>query len=199
MRSIVFILPLLLATACAAPKAAAPTTGEEPKLKYGGTFSITADTDPFDFDMSYGGKTTTNSDSIALAYESLLAFKGGPDVKHTEGALVPELAERWEVSPDARSFTFHLRHGVKFANLPPVNGRELISADVSWSYNYWNRSGEFKDRKLPATQIDFMFEGLEGIDLPDPYTAVVRFKEPFSPFLSYAASNWNPVVPKEIY
>jgi len=196
-RILPFVALLALSLACAAPQAAPSPSTQDAAPKYGGTLTITSDTDPFDFDMSYGGKTTTNSESIALAYESLLAFKGGPDVGHTESIFVPELAERWEVSPDARTFTFYLHKGVKFANLPPVNGRELTSSDVKWSYEYWTRGGEFKS--LPKTQIDFMFEGMQTIETPDSYTVVVRFRDPFSPFLSYAASNWNPIVPKEIY
>ena len=41
--------------------------------------------------------------------------------------LAPELAERWDVSPDGKLITFYLHKGVKFANLPPVNGREVIA------------------------------------------------------------------------
>ncbi len=191
---------MLMAAGCAAPQAAGPPqVAQEQQPKYGGVLSVTNESDPFDFDMSYGGKTTTNSESIALVYESLLAFKNGPEIKHTEAVLLPELAERWEVSPDARAFTFHLKKGVRFPDEGPVNGRELISPDVKWSYQYWSRSGQFVEKKLPPSQIDFMFEGLDAVETPDAYTAVVRFKEPFSPFLSYTASNWNPIVPKEIY
>jgi len=113
--------------------------------------------------------------------------------------LRPELAERWEVSPDAKVFTFHLRNGVKFANVPPVNGRDLTSADVKWSAEHWARAGEFKDKNLPQGRLEFMYEGLDRIETPDPRTARFYFKEPFSPFISYAASDWNPVVPREIY
>src|SRR5579863_6790807 len=33
--------------------------------------------------------------------------------------LVPRLAERWEVSPDGRSYTFELRQGVQFHDGTP--------------------------------------------------------------------------------
>ena len=134
-----------------------------------------------------------------LGENSLLGYKAGPDVPWNERALRPELAERWEVSPDARTFTFNLRKGVKFANLPPVNGRELTAEDVKWSFEYSSRTGRFKDARLPQGQYDWMFEGLDRVDVPDPHTAVVRFKDPFVPFLSYAASDSNPIVAHEIY
>src|SRR5207302_11049520 len=48
-------------------------------------------------------------------------------------------------------------------------------------------------------QFDAMFEGMTGIETPDPYTAVVKFKDPFVPFVAYAASDYNPIVPHEIF
>src|SRR5205807_3320559 len=113
--------------------------------------------------------------------------------------LQPELAERWEVSSDARKFTFTLRKGLHFANIAPVNGRDITSTDVKFSYDYWSRTGEFKDKKLAPGQNAAMFEGLERVDAPDPSAVVVTFKDPFVPFLNYAASSWNHVVPREIY
>src|SRR5947199_5603777 len=47
-----------------------------------------------------------------------------------QNKLAPALAERWEVSPDGRTFTFHLRPGVKFQN-----GRRLKAADFVFSMN----------------------------------------------------------------
>jgi len=44
-----------------------------------------------------------------------------------------------------------------------------------------------------------MFEELEAVETPDPYTAVVGFKNGFAPFLQYSASDMNPVMPREIY
>jgi peptide/nickel transport system substrate-binding protein len=39
--------------------------------------------------------------------------------------IEPDLAERWDYAPDLKSWTFHLRHGVKFHH-----GRELEADDV---------------------------------------------------------------------
>ncbi len=194
----------LLAAACSAPQPAPAQPGgpkaaqDESKPQYGGALSTVVVADPFDFDMSIGGKTGVNDAVLSQVYEGLLQFKNGPDVKYTDQVIVPRLAESWEISPDARTFTFHLRKGVKFANLPPVSGRDLTASDVKWSYEYYSRTGEFEGKKLPKSAIDFMFEGLQGIDAPDPYTVVLHFKDPFSPFLSYAASQWTRIAPREI-
>src|SRR3546814_14560575 len=40
------------------------------------------------------------------------------------------LADRWTVSPDGRTYRFHLREGIRFHN-----GAPLTAADVVWSLN----------------------------------------------------------------
>ena len=46
--------------------------------------------------------------------------------------VVPDIAESWEPSPDGKTYTFHLRQGVKFHN-----GREVKAADFKYS---WERA-----------------------------------------------------------
>ena len=46
--------------------------------------------------------------------------------------VVPDIAESWEPSPDDKTYTFHLRQGVKFHN-----GREVKAADFKYS---WERA-----------------------------------------------------------
>lgn len=180
----------------AAPPAAKPVAGTP---KNGGRFSVQVVDDPFDWDPTDRGKSLPQQWGIGLAYESLVGFKNGPGVPFDAAQIQPELAERWEVSPDSTVFTFHLRPGVKFANIPPVNGREMTSADVKWSFEYFSRTGEFKDKNLPKGQYDWMFEELKNIEAPDPQTVRVNFNKPFAPFLYYAGSPFIPVMPHEIY
>lgn len=201
LLSLTLLLVGAALVACApAVQAPRPEGGQsDGQPRVGGQLNIRQQADPYDWDMSYAGKSTPNDDGMAYAYNSLLTFEVPPKVKYAEMVLRPELAERWEVSPDAKTFTFHLRPGVRFANLPPVNGRELTSADVKWSYEYWTRTGQFKEKKLPQGQFDYFFEGMQAIDTPDKSTVVVRFNEAFVPFINYTASEWNPIVPKEIF
>ncbi len=42
-----------------------------------------------------------------------------------DGSVTPLLAERWEVSPDLRTYTFFLRRGVKFQNGEPFNAQSV--------------------------------------------------------------------------
>jgi peptide/nickel transport system substrate-binding protein len=167
------------------------------KARPGGQLNVRQLTDPFDFDPT--GKPTNNRAPMAYAYDSLLSFQSGPNVAFYDVKIQPGLAERYE-APDGVTFTFHLRKNVRFANLPPVNGRPVTSADLKWSMEYVARQGTIKDDKklFPGLYSD-SFQGLTSIQTPDDYTIVFKFSEPFAPFLNYSAAEWNPVLAHEIY
>jgi peptide/nickel transport system substrate-binding protein len=165
--------------------------------KTGGKFSVQIATDPFDWDTTIAGKSAPNGGGDAIAYDTLLNFNQGPNVPYEHFDIVPSLASKYE-QPDPTTYTFHLRQGVKFAPLAPVNGRELTSADVKWSYEYSSRTGQFANSKLPASNFNWLFEGMDSIETPDPYTVTVKFKQPFVPFLTYVAFDYNGIFPHEI-
>ena len=172
--------------------------------KYGGILKTRISADPYDYDSSLSGKAIGGGNiNDGFAYEGLLQFKHGPGVGYSEIIIEPLLAERWEVSPDASTYTFHLRKGIKWADQPPVNGREFTSADVKFSFEYTGRQGQFKqlrkDKKIAKGQYEWMFSGLDKIETPDPYTVVVSFKEPFAPFINYVAAGQNHMFAHEIF
>ena len=55
---------------------------------------------------------------------------------------VPDIAERWEISQDGRTYTFYLRTDVKFHN-----GREVKAQDFKYS---WERACNPATRSLTA-------------------------------------------------
>jgi peptide/nickel transport system substrate-binding protein len=98
----------------------------------------------------------------------------------------PDLATNWDISPDGKTYTFHLRQGVKFHN-----GRELTSADVKYTY----------ERILDPTTASIaqsFFAPIDHVDAPDSYTVVVVLKEANTPFLANTAATWAGIVAKEI-
>lgn len=199
--SLLMLLPaLLLSMACGSPQAT-PTEqavpGDQPKT--GGRLNAWVMQDPTSWDVTISGVSSVSDRWRARAYESLLGFQSGPDMDYGTLVLRPELAERWEVSPDAKTYTFHLRKGVKWQDLPPVNGREFTAADVKFSFEYANRMGEFKDMELKPARFKWWFEGMESIETPDQHTVVVKFKEPFAPFINYVAVDKNAIYAREVF
>jgi len=104
-----------------------------------------------------------------VTYDTLLTFFG-EDLRTPR----PHLAVDWKVGADARTFTFTLRPGVKFAS-----GNDLTSADVKWTFD--------RILNLKANTL-FLFDGVDEVLAPTPRTVVVRTKAPqpsFIPILSH--------------
>lgn len=165
----------------------------EAKARPGGRLSYGMKSDPPSFDPAT--RFNIAGQELGFTQDRLLAWKTGPDVHYTDFVLGPRLADKWE-TPDAQTYTFQLHAGVKFANLPPVNGRDCTSADVKWTLEYLSRTGPASALK-PAPSAA-MFEGLESIETPDAATVVVHFKEPFAPFLNNVASEFSGVLAREV-
>jgi peptide/nickel transport system substrate-binding protein len=79
-----------------------------------------------------------------------------------------DLAESWQASPDHRTWTFKLRQGVKWQNLAPLNGRELVAADVKYCFEAYAKDGVQS----------FNFREIEGMEAPDKYTLRVHLQTP---------------------
>jgi peptide/nickel transport system substrate-binding protein len=99
--------------------------------------------------------------------------------------IVPDLAEKWDISQDGKTYNFALRKGVKFHN-----GRELTSADVKYSLE------RILDPKT-ASQGAGLLSSIDGVETPDPYTARVVLKNPDAAILASLASNWSGIVARE--
>lgn len=161
----------------------------------GGTLTMGLLIEPYNWDPTYAG--AGSSVDYDLVYNTILGYKHGTGVPYADLTVQPELASSWEV-PDAQTFVFHLRKGVKFANLAPVNGRALVANDIKFSLEYASRLGS-AFANLPAAVFAGFFEGINSVETPDDSTVKVTFKAPFVPFLNYAASPYAPVVAHEIY
>lgn len=198
---------LLLAFSLAAVLACGPgsqpvQTGPsdaEAKPTSGGVLRVHERLDPFDWDITFTGATTPNTRGIRGAYDTLLDFKSSPEVNFSEIVLMPGLAEKWESGADGKTFTFHLNKNARWANLPPVNGRALTSADVKWGLEYLARIGPFSGNKPSKSFVDWAYAGIAAVETPDPATTVVRFNEPNGAFLGIqATAKYAAIMPKEI-
>jgi peptide/nickel transport system substrate-binding protein len=98
---------------------------------------------------------------------------------HTASAPVEyrtgQLATSWE-STDMKTFTLHIRQGVHFHNMPPVNGRELDAYDLEWSYHRYTGLGSGFTK--PGPVIGAGLKDLVSIKATDKWTLVLEFVKP---------------------
>ena len=80
------------------------------------------------------------------------------------------LATSWDASPDATTFTFHLRPGVKFTDGTPADADALVK-NMHWIMDPTNKSPEAAQR----------FTQLDTATAPDPGTFVLKMKVPQIP------------------
>src|SRR5439155_249984 len=106
----------------------------------------------------------------------------------TDLTLKGDLAESWQGSPDFRVWTFKLRKGVKWHNVPPLNGRELVAQDIKFCFEAYAKEGVQS----------FTFQEIEGIETPDKYTVRVHLKMPNTMFPQNLAEPVSVVFPREV-
>jgi peptide/nickel transport system substrate-binding protein len=158
--SVAAVLLMIGASAPAALAAPSAQSAADPKtLVVGAAFDIKT-LDPARGFEQIGGMVHK------ATYDTLVTLDDN-DVGH----IVPDLAESWDISPDAKTFTFHLRQGVKFH----TSGNVLTSADVKWS---WERAMGIKGNPF------FLFEGISSIETPDASTVRVTKTEPDPAFIA---------------
>ena len=95
----------------AAPGSAAPAKG--------GSLTFDFFTAPLDLDPSTSQDNDTSMQMWLAWFQSLI------EVNPAGPGYLPVLADRWTVSSNGLTYTFHIRSGVKFSN-----GKPLTSADV---------------------------------------------------------------------
>lgn len=113
------------------PAATAPSAPAQPKR--GGTLAANSpfsDTPHLDHHQTASYRLLEDLG----VYSRLLRLKLEEGVFPNETVTEGDLAERWE-QPDPQTLIFHLHRGVKWHNIPPVNGRELKAQDVIFSFN----------------------------------------------------------------
>jgi peptide/nickel transport system substrate-binding protein len=106
----------------------------------------------------------------------------------TDLTLKGDLAESWQGSPDFRIWTFKLRKGVKWQNVPPLNGRELVAADIKYCYEAYAKEGVQS----------FTFQEIEGMEIPDKYTLRIHLKSPNTMFPQNLAEPVSVVFSREV-
>ena len=127
-------------------------------------------------------KTTKDYEIPLNIYDRLVDIEVKED---GSSEIVPSLAESWEISGDALTYTFHLRQGVKFHN-----GEELTADDVEYSFTRQLSvegavNTDFLAQIKGASQLlEGTADQLEGFETVDDYTFTITLSEPYAGFLA---------------
>jgi ABC-type transport system substrate-binding protein len=127
---------------------------------------------------------------VALIFDGLTRFS--PDA-----TLQPGLAERWDVSPDGRTYTFHLRRHVTFQNGVPFTSQHVVGSFTRalapetkgiplWPLLPISGAKEFAAGTAPT---------VTGLVAPDDSTVVITLVEPLAIFPKLMAMPVAHIVP----
>ncbi|SDJ06005.1 ABC transporter substrate-binding protein [Aliiruegeria lutimaris] len=119
--------------------------------------------EPPNLDPTGGAAAAIDEVVYANIFEGLTRF--APD-----GAIVPGLAESWDVSGEGAVYTFHLRDGVSFHD-----GSKMDGEDVVFSLERARTEDSTNAQKA-------LFAGIETVELVDPLTVKVTLANPDGAF-----------------
>jgi peptide/nickel transport system substrate-binding protein len=167
---------------------------EPPKPKVAQVLRMRMRENPPDTDPAQSADTL--SDRI-----NLMLHDGLVDFDPQTLAVVPAVAESWEISKDGLICTLRLRPGVRFHN-----GRTLTSEDVLYSFTrILDPAVNSKRKEIFAGVKGAQAFGsgkaprVEGFDATDPKTFVITLDHPMPYFLQLLATPAAAIVPKEVY
>jgi|GEM_PF-255740 len=157
--------------------------------RYGGIGVGSHPGDPPSLDPYHTTSYLMNRTS-ATTYDGLVRFNEKAGVDPYNNPMIGGLAESWEVSDDFLTYTFHLRKGVKFHNLPPVNGREFDAEDVKATLALYMD---------PGSIIKSSYVAVDRVEVIDRYTVAFRMKEVEIQLLTtLAESARGAILPREM-
>lgn len=164
----------------------APAISANPR--YGGTFNYALDRDVGSIDP-HSAHSVQRINVGIMMFDQLTTFD-------ENGNVVPNLAASWDVSSDGKTYTFHLRKGVKFHT-----GREFTAADVKYSFE---RLSNPKTKALGYGQLNSVVgkeefgeglaEEITGIKVIDDYTIEIKLKNVDVTFPRKLATTYTSIV-----
>ena len=114
----------------------------------------------------------------------------------------PQVAESWTISPDGKTYVFHIRSGVKFHS-----GREVTARDFEYSLTRVFRE-PFRSEGFAAGYLDAILGAEEfmagkaktvrGIRVLDDRTLEITLTRPYSSLLTALALDQTSAIPREV-
>lgn len=125
----------------------------QPKPQYGGTLRIISSSGVMN--VGYAPKQVFPDHTHATIWSERIL-----DLKKT-GDLIPNLAESYEISPDLKTITIHLKKGIKYQD-----GTEFNAKALQWSLQTCKETGALAGGKR-----------IDKIEATDDYTVVVTLNQ----------------------
>jgi peptide/nickel transport system substrate-binding protein len=138
-------------------------------------------------------------------YEGLVKFNP------VDLSIQPCIAYKWDISEDLKTYTFHLRKGVKFHDdpcFPDGKGREVNANDFKYCFEKLCSKGAdnnqfeitFKNRVVGANDcFDGKSKELSGVKVLNDSTLSIELVQPDPTFINILAMPGCYVYPKEAY
>lgn len=155
---------------------------QAPVGKFGGSLvSSTIGEGPKTFNP-FNTKDATSSAMAEMMYDGLVTTNA------ETGEVIPKLAKSFEVSPDGKTYTFHLRHGIKWSDGKPITADDVI---FTWDKIIFAGLGN------TSTRDSLLIDGqLPKIKKIDDYTVAFTTIKPFAPFLRILSAQ---IAPKHVF
>ncbi len=180
----------ILAAGCSKKEPAAASPSTQPAATSPKILRVGNGTEPQDLDPHVVTGVPEHK-IISALLEGLVTYAA-------DGSIAPGVAERWEISPDGLTYTFHLRANARWSNGEPFTSQDFLGSfkriltptmGAQYAYKLFVLAGaeDFNTGKLT----DF---SKVGVRAPDTRTLVLTLGQP-APFLleSLLHYAWFPV------
>lgn len=131
----------------------------------GGELVVRLGTDPPSLNTTIDSDWAAGHITDGNIYESLVKIDpyDHPSYRHQAS-----LAESWEIGADQRTYTFRLRHHVKWHDGHPFTSRDVIATFT-----------KIQDPTTKAMHVRSYTQDIESFEAPDEFTVRFRFKKPY--------------------
>lgn len=150
------------------------------RTEYGGDYRDVATSDA----VSFHPYLTTDTGSSA--YQAMVYAYQLLRLDENTLEYIPDMAESYTVSDDGLTFTFNLRHDMKWSD-----GQPLTAQDYKWTYDQVIKP----ENEFPyLSQLEF----IQSYEALDDYTIQIKIKEVYAPALGQMVGLITPL-PKHIW
>jgi len=166
--------------------------------QYGGELIIASQSDIENFDPYYSEHRTQIYTGWLekLASEdwtldpAVFGFKIVAPHRYLKGLL----AESWEFTAPG-TLVFHLHKGIRWQNIPPVNGREFTADDVVYHFHRLYGLGSGFTRPAASQDKVLMYQDMVSVTAADRYTVAFEWENANREFiLQFLVTNHSPAL-----